>query len=151
MLTETGRVFSIESGALIIQVIQESTCGSCSAQKGCGQGVLTKYLGSSHFVRVGLTNRSSSEFNVGDEIELGIDEFAMLKAAFLVYLIPLIFMILGTYLGSLFSEILSILGAVVGLLVGATYVRIASHKRINDPSYAPVVVDDRAVVRIVTP
>jgi len=93
MLTETGQVFSIEPDSLVVQVIQQSTCGSCSAQKGCGQGVLTKYLSSSHFVRIRLTDRPSEDFSVGDQVELGIDELAIIRAASLVYLLPLVSMI----------------------------------------------------------
>ena len=149
MLTETARVFSVEPDYLTAEVVQQSTCGNCSAQKGCGQGVLAKYLTSSHYVRIRLTDRSSSEFSVGDQIELGIDEFAMLRAAFLVYLIPLVLMIAGTYLGSLLSELFSIIFAVVGLFVGGAYARFESQKRVQDPAYSPVIVDDRSVVRIV--
>lgn len=149
MLTETGQVFSIEPNSVVVQVVQQSTCGSCSAQKGCGQGVLTKYLSSSHFVRIRLTDRSSDEFSVGDQVELGIDELAMVRAAFLVYLIPLISMILGAYIGSLYSELASVLAALMGLCAGAVYVRFESKKRTHDPAYAPVILDDRSVVRIV--
>lgn len=148
MLIETGSIVEIESDALTVQVIQQTTCGSCSAQKGCGQGVLTKYLSGSQFVRIALKNRPSTDFKVGDQVELGIDELAMLKAAFLVYLTPLLMMVAATYLGSLVSELTSILAAVVGLIVGGFYVRRESTKRMDDPGYAPVVIDDKAVVRI---
>ena len=98
MLTETGEVFSVQSDSIVVQVIQSSTCGGCSAQKGCGQGVLAKYLGSSQFIRVSTTKHSERSFRVGDKVELGVDELAMLKAAFLVYLVPLLTMIVGCLL-----------------------------------------------------
>lgn len=148
MLIETGNIVGIEKDYLNVQVIQQTTCGSCSAQKGCGQGVLTKYLSGSQFVRINLRHRSGSDFKLGDSVELGIDEFAMLKAAFLVYLSPLLFMVLFAYLGSLVSEPFSILAAVFGLILGGFYVRRESAKRVDDPGYAPIIVDERSVVRI---
>lgn len=148
MLIEKGKIVDIDDDHLNIQVIQQTTCGSCSAQKGCGQGVLSRYLSGSQFVRINLKHRPGSDFRVGDEVELGIDEFAMLRAAFLVYLSPLIFMVLAAYAGSLISEMASIVFAVLGLAVGGYYVRKESLKKADDPGYSPIVVDDRALVKI---
>ncbi len=148
MLIEKGNIVAVEDDHLNVQVIQQTTCGGCAAQKGCGQGVLSKYLSGSQFVRINLKHRPGSDFSVGDEVELGIDEFAMLRAAFLVYLSPLLFMLLASYFGSLISEIASILFAILGLGAGGFYVHRESVKRIDDPGYSPIVVDDRAVVKI---
>jgi len=148
MLIEKGHIVAIEGNHLNVKVIQQTTCGSCAAQKGCGQGVLSKYLSGSQFIRINLKHRSGSDFNVGDEVELGIDEFAMLRAAFLVYLSPLLFMVLASYLGSLVSETMSIACAIFGLIAGGLYVHRESSKRADDPGYSPIVVDDRAVVKI---
>lgn len=148
MLIEKGNIVAIDDHHVNVQVIQQTTCGGCAAQKGCGQGVLSKYLSGSQFVRVNLKHRPGSDFRVGDEVELGIDEFAMLRAAFLVYLSPLLFMVLASYMGSLISEIMSILFALLGLIAGGFYVRKESLKKQDDPGYSPIVVDDRALVKI---
>ena len=151
MLIETGNVVAVEKNHLRVEVVQQTTCGGCAAKQGCGQAVLTKYLGGSQFVRIKLKHRPSSDFSIGDEVELGIDEFAMLRAAFLVYLSPLLLMGAASFLGSLISEGASVLFAVIGLLLGGIYVRRESLKKVDDPGYTPVVIDDRSVVRIFSP
>ena len=42
MLKESGKVVSIEDDGLWVETIQQSTCGSCRAKKGCGQQLLSK-------------------------------------------------------------------------------------------------------------
>lgn len=148
MLIEKGSVIAVENDHLNVQVIQQTTCGGCAAQKGCGQGVLSKYLSGSQFIRINLKHRSGSDFRVGDEVALGIDEFAMLRAAFLVYLTPLLFMLLAAYAGSLISEASSVIFAIAGLIAGGFHVRRESLKKADDPGYSPIVMDDRAVVKI---
>ncbi|MEQ9564820.1 MAG: SoxR reducing system RseC family protein, partial [Pseudomonadales bacterium] len=117
-------------------------------QKGCGQGVLAKYLSGTQFVRVTLKHRPASDFQVGEQIELGIEESAMLRAAFLAYLVPLLLLVAGASIGNQFSEPFAILLGLAGLIIGGIYVRKESLKKVDDPRYAPVVVDDRAVVKI---
>ena len=148
MLIEKGNIVAVAPDHLNVEVIQQTTCGSCAAQKGCGQGVLSKYLSGSQIIRINLKHRPGTDFQVGDQVELGIDEFAMLRAAFLVYLSPLFFMLIAAYLGALISEAMSVIFALSGLALGGGYVRWKSSKKVDDPGYTPIIVDDRSVVRI---
>ena len=148
MLIEQGTIVEIIDSELVVQVIQQSTCGSCAAQKGCGQGVLAKYLSGSQFIRVALKHRPATDFQIGEQVELGVEESAMLRAAFLVYLVPLLLLIAGATLGNLVSEPSAIIMGVAGLVIGGIYVRKQSLKKADDPRYSPVVVDDRAIVKI---
>ena len=148
MLVETANIVNVGQDYLEVEAIQQTTCGSCAAQKGCGQSVLSKYLVSSQRIRVYLTHRPASDFKVGDLVELGIDEFAMLKAAVLVYLTPLLSMLIFAVAGSFISEAVSILAAVMGLLVSAIYVRFQSAKRLDNPGFTPIIIDDRSVLKV---
>lgn len=150
MLVEQGTIVEIGDSGLLVQVINQSTCGTCAAQKGCGQGVLAKYLSGSQFVRVALRHRPTSDFHVGEQVELGIEESAMLRAAFLVYLVPLLLLVAGAAIGNQFSELFAILLGLAGLIIGGIYVRKQGLKKVDDPRYSPVVVDDRAIVKIVS-
>jgi len=149
MLVEQGTIVEIGDSELLVQVINQSTCGSCAAQNGCGQGVLAKYLSGSQFVRVTLKHRPTSDFQIGEQVELGIEEAAMLRAAFLAYLVPLLLLVAGASIGNQFSEPFAIMLGLAGLIIGGIYVRKQSHKRADDPKFSPVVVDDRAIVKIV--
>ena len=87
MIEEQGRVLSIEPGAVWVETIRRSTCGSCQARAGCGQALLSK-LGSRSrqgFVRV-LTD---AVHQIGDEVIIGVPEHAVVSGSAWVYLVPL--------------------------------------------------------------
>ena len=58
MLEETGTVVKIEPDALWVETVQTTTCGSCSARRGCGQR---------DFV---ITRRYTGARNVQDQTEI---------------------------------------------------------------------------------
>lgn len=151
MIVEQATVIEIERDTLLVETVQQSTCGSCAAQKGCGQGVLAKYLSTSSYFRIRRDNSDQRVFAVGDLVELGIDELALVRASIWLYLVPLGTMLVGAYIGSLISELASVMLAFVGLLFGG-YLSSRHAKRVHDqPEYAPVLVSDIQDIRIIQP
>ena len=97
MIEERGHVLSVEDGAVWVETVRRSTCGSCSARAGCGQAMLQK-LGSGArqgFVRV----LSDSSHRVGDVVVIGVPENAVVRSSLLVYAVPL----LGLFAFGLFT------------------------------------------------
>lgn len=143
MIAETGRVVAIESDGLWVETIQRSTCGSCAAQKGCGQSLLARLAGHSSYLWVLLEGRDSRAYQLGDEIQLGIPEDVVVKGSLFVYLLPLLLMILGSGLAHSWfaSEGLSVLGALAGLLFGGLVVRWRAQQTRFDPRLQPVLLD----------
>ena len=88
MIEEQGRVVAVEEGAVWVETRRRSTCSSCSAQHGCGQGLSDRLglKGSTGLVRALCDLR----LQVGDEVVIGIGEALLLRAALLVYLPPLL-------------------------------------------------------------
>lgn len=105
MIIETGRVVGIEPDGLWVETIQTSTCSSCTAQKGCGHGLLNQFRpGRSHQIRIGLpSGLSADQIAINDEVELSLAESTLVKGALLVYLVPLISMLAAVVAASLFS------------------------------------------------
>jgi sigma-E factor negative regulatory protein RseC len=151
MITETATVISVEDTYLLVETIQQSTCGNCSAQKGCGQGVLAKYLSSASLFRIALHGEDGAQFKAGDTVELGIDELALVRASLWLYLVPLAGLIVGAYLGSLYSQLTSILFAALGMAAGGYLSWMHSIKTQNDPDYAPMLVTDQQAIKLVEP
>lgn len=144
MIAETGRVVAIESNGLWVETIQRSTCGSCAAQKGCGQSLLARLAGHSSYLWVLLEGRDPAHYRLGDEIQLGIPEDVVVKGSLFVYLLPLLFMVLGSGLADYWfaSDGLSVLGALIGLLLGGLLVRWRARQTRFDPRLQPVLLDD---------
>ncbi|SFT48004.1 SoxR reducing system RseC family protein [Pseudomonas marincola] len=139
MIEETGRVIAVESGAVWVETLRKSTCSSCSAQAGCGQGLMDK-LGVDS--RRGLVRALSDlQLNVGDSVVIGVREDLLVRGSLLVYLIPL----LGLFAAALLayamslSESLVILSGLFGLVASWFGVRWRSRRVSDDPALQPVV------------
>jgi len=133
MIEEQGLVIAIEADVVVVQTQRASTCGSCSAKKGCGTSVLAEGLGK------GVTNIrivTDQDVKVGDRVTLAINESALLKGSLFIYLLPLAAMILAALLGeycanllSINTELLSAIFGVVGLVGSFLFTRLNSHAR----------------------
>lgn len=141
MIEERGHVLSVEDGAVWVETIRRSTCGSCSARAGCGQAILQK-LGSGArqgFVRV----LSDSGHRVGDQVVIGVPENAVVRSSLLVYAVPLV----GLFAFALAAQMLFgleepgiILSAFFGLAAGFGAVRLHEAAGRNNPSLQPRVI-----------
>lgn len=143
MIKETGRVVAVDEHCLWVETVQSSTCNSCSAQKGCGQGMVSKWTGKTVQIPVLLEGRSPAQFSVHDEIELGIPESVVVAGSLFVYMTPLLGLVAGALVFQwlLSSELASIGGSVLGLGLGALIVRWHSFKHKYDPRVQPVILD----------
>lgn len=75
---------------------QQTSCSSCSSQKSCGTGIVSKAVGKKslrwHLVTQKLVKP-------GQVVEIGLPEKSILQSAAVVYLVPLFAMILGAFIG----------------------------------------------------
>ncbi|PSF10661.1 sigma E positive regulator RseC/MucC [Marinobacter fuscus] len=123
MITETGRVVAEAGSSVWVQTIRTSACQSCAARSGCGQRVLAAASG-------GKANQVLIEntigARVGDDVIIGLDEQALLRASVAVYGGPLVLMVAGSILmHRVFGpqDIAAIGGALAGLGAGFLLVR----------------------------
>lgn len=150
MITETGRIVAVEQEGLWVETIQRSTCGSCAAQKGCGQSLMARLMGHTSYLWVLLEGRDAGDYHLGEEIQIGVPETVVVRGSLFVYLVPLLAMILGAGLAQQWwaSDGLSALGALVGLVAGGVVVRWRAHQTRHDPRLQPVLLDDRQPVTV---
>lgn len=76
---------------------QQTSCSSCSSQKSCGTGIVSKAVGNKSLHWHLLTQKAVKE---GQVVEIGLPEKSLLQSAAVVYLVPLFALILGALLGS---------------------------------------------------
>ncbi|MEH6386930.1 SoxR reducing system RseC family protein [Pseudomonas profundi] len=137
MIEEQGRVLSVEDGAVWVETVRRSTCGSCQARAGCGQALLQR-LGSGArqgFIRV----ISDRDYQVGDEIIIGIPEDAVVRGSLWVYVVPLAGLFTSGSLASALSvsELSTIAAAFMGLVAGFGAVRWHARRSVTDQSLQP--------------
>ncbi|MGR5237257.1 SoxR reducing system RseC family protein [Vibrio alfacsensis] len=75
---------------------QQTSCSSCSSQKSCGTGVVTKVIGNK---TLSWQLRTEKSVKVGQVVEIGFPESSLIKSAMAVYLLPLFGLIFGAFLG----------------------------------------------------
>lgn len=139
MIEEQGRVVAVEDGAVWVETLRRSTCSACSANAGCGQGLMEK-LGVGQ--RRGCVRALSDlHLAVGDGVTIGIREELMLRSALRVYLLPLLGLFAGAMLaqGLALSESFVILAGLGGFLMAWWRVRRHSREEQGDPACQPVV------------
>ncbi len=142
MLTETGRVIAVEPGALWVETIRRSSCGSCSAAKGCGHGILNRMTdGHRNLLKVSSSAFPEGRFKVDDDVSIAIPEHVIVGSSFVVYIVPLLCTLLmaGIFAGLLpaASDLDTLLGAVVGFGLGTGLVRLHAWARRNDSRLHP--------------
>ena len=122
LIEETGRVVAINATSAWVETIRTSARDACSAQKGCGHGLVNKASpGKTFRLEISLGNHS---VNIGDEVVVGIPEDSLIKASFICYVLPLMLLMSGAVIGKLWlGEMASALFGLVGLVVGFFLVR----------------------------
>lgn len=141
MITETGHVLEVEEGHAWVACRRQVECARCARGEGCGGGVIGKMLGDRlHRVRAATGGLLVAP---GDRVRIGLDEDAVMRAAFVVYLLPLAAAVLA---GSIAWSVLggdaaAALGALAGLAGGLAWARGYSRRHEHDPRYQPVVLE----------
>ena len=131
MVEEQARVVDREGDYVWVETQRQTSCGSCSVKNGCGTQVLSKVFGNkSAWIRC----RNTCQAKIGDQVIIGINEAELLSGSFLLYLLPILTMIAVSGAGVAIAgqwwpqgtDLLAIIGAVIGLLAGLKYSRIIS-------------------------
>jgi sigma-E factor negative regulatory protein RseC len=131
MLTEVGRVVAVEPGSVWVETVQKSTCNSCSAQKGCGYGLLNETTHQRrNQLKVTVDQAPEGGFKVNDVVQLELPEHLLVQGALMMYLLPLVVMLVfaGLVAAILVAEVYTVFAAAVGLLVGFLWVAARSRK-----------------------
>lgn len=144
MITETAIVVFVDADQTLIETQRQSTCGKCSASKGCGTSVLSKVVGNK-FSQMKAINNINAQ--VGDEVIVGLTEQTLLKGAFMAYLSPLLYLFFFSFVGQFItsklqldnSEFVVISFAVLGFYLGLRKLKHFSKAIAEDENYQPVI------------
>ena len=122
MIEEHAVVTSSNHNKATLEIERRTACGLCGQKRGCGNATWGKLLGhKSHAFEAD----NPINANVGDSVIVGIDEHAMLKSVFLLYVVPLLGLLIGAVLADIFfkNEFFVILSAASGLTIGFLWVK----------------------------
>jgi sigma-E factor negative regulatory protein RseC len=140
MLKETGRIVALDGDGAWVETLRESACGACTARGGCGHGLLNSAKpGSSRaLVRARLPDGLGQRLAVHDRVELSLPEGSFLRAAALLYLLPLFAALAAALAGNVLlvptgtsggrGDLTVSLCAAAGLLLGLGAVRVLTRR-----------------------
>lgn len=113
MMREWATVVAWQDGIATLSCNQSSACSSCSASSACGFQILNK-MKRSHVIEFDLPIEQALQ--VGQRVEIGINEVNVLHSAFWIYFIPLFGLLIGAIIanGLIGGNLITMLGALMG-------------------------------------
>ncbi len=129
-MEEKGRIIEVEGSLARVEIERKSACGTCRAcTLGMGNTMITE-----------AENPLGAK--IGQRVRLEISSWEVLKGAFLIYILPLLFLILGLVLGITITNRYGLAESsqTVGLILGLAFLVLSfiplwrHSKRIKDRS-----------------
>ncbi|QYK00653.1 SoxR reducing system RseC family protein [Shewanella psychrotolerans] len=122
MMEEVATVIrSGNDGWVTVEVKVKNACNHCDNNESCGTSAVSKAF-SPKVQRFSVP--SNEQYKAGELLKLGLPESVILKAAAIVYLLPLVGLFIGAVFGQLFMPLLDVAasdGLTIGFaLLGAT-------------------------------
>lgn len=142
MIETQATVIRAEGEAAYVQARNTSSCGACSSGSGCGAKTLVEIFGGPAREFRALNQAGAKP---GDNVVVGLEDGALLKGSFTVYLVPLALLFLGAIAASQLApaialrDVYSICGGVVGLLLGFVGVRLYAQRISASGRFQPVI------------
>ncbi|MCW8333677.1 SoxR reducing system RseC family protein [Vibrio sp. SCSIO 43135] len=100
MMTALATVASVEHDSkgyrVELSCEQQTSCSSCSSQKSCGTGIVSKAVGNKALSWQLTTQKGVSK---GEVVEIGFPEKSLIQSAAVVYIVPLLMMMFGALIG----------------------------------------------------
>ncbi len=140
MIEENGQVSRTEGEFAWVVTERRSSCGSCSAQKGCGTGAVAGlFAAKPHEVKV----HNPVGARPGDTVVIGISESLLLRGSVAVYLVPLLTMLAGGIVASQWGggggDALAAAGGLAGLVAGFVWLGWRNRHWARDAAHQAVI------------
>jgi sigma-E factor negative regulatory protein RseC len=113
LATEQGVVLRTESEAAWVKTIRSSACEGCTAKGSCHS------MGAGQEMEVKALNPAGAR--EGDRIVLSFETRSLLKATFLIYVFPIIFLIAGAALGQMLAPLMAFNPSALSALSGFAF------------------------------
>lgn len=136
MSTEEGIVTRTQDDHAWVMVRRSEMCDHCQSKTACHS------LGGEMDMETEAVNKAGAR--EGDRVLLHLESSSLLKIASVFYLIPLIFLITGAFLGKLISpgsDGGAIAGSVLMLIMAFIPVKLISNSMKNKKNYIPTIME----------
>jgi sigma-E factor negative regulatory protein RseC len=140
LATAEGIVIKVNSSTAWVKCTKSAACESCKAKDFCDT-----MGGSDDDVEVEAINAAKAK--VDDRVTISFKTSSLLKVSFLVYMVPVLFLILGVVIGdkiaAIFNydqSIFSVLAGLLFLLAAFFFVKTKGSKMSKKDEYKPKII-----------
>ncbi len=148
MIEQRAHVVYIDDKYAWVEARRYSVCGDCKLNSSCGTALMDRLFARSP-LRVRALNTVNAQ--IGDRVSVGIPEQGLVKGSLAIYAVPLIVMLTLSLLGAALPidrvtpEVVSILSALLGLMIGFGWLAVFARRVSHHPQYNPI------VLRLISP
>ncbi len=139
MATEKGIVTKIDSTTAWVKTTKTHACKACAARASCN------VMGGGKEMEVQAINYAGAK--VGEEVMLSFETSPLLKATFMLYVLPILFLMAGAYLGNKLAPVLNLNESSLSIITGflffgivVMYVKSKGNKMAQKDEYRPKVI-----------
>ncbi len=147
MITETGVVVAVDGDGVWVETLKKSVCGRCAAKSVCGSKLLAENQAKNitHIKAYFSQTITPSNWTIGDQAQIGIQESVLLQLAFWAYIFPLVSMIGSILLANqLFqSESIVLIFGLLGLLFGGLCAKFFINFKKQRQTFQPIVLSKK--------
>ena len=137
MRTEIGIVIQKEYGKVLVEADPDASCTTCEAKHGCMMSNETK--------KRNIWLDTTKEIEIGDKVSFTIEEKAMVFSSFLLYILPILFLITGVaiphYVLKIKEEGILAISGTFGLLLSFVVIKLISIKIQTKSMFVPKLLD----------
>ena len=129
MITEMAEVLRIEGNKILVRINPAQGCAGCAQKSGCGTGMLQSWLNPVQRMWVPIESDLQERVEAGQWVELCVEEGGFVRSSVLVFLLPMLGLVLGAWVGqNLGQDATAVLGGIAGLLGSAGLVRLVRQR-----------------------
>ncbi|MBC2696703.1 MAG: SoxR reducing system RseC family protein [Desulfobacteraceae bacterium] len=114
MATEEGIITKVYSSTAWVKCTKSAACESCSAK-----GFCDTVGGPDDDLEVEAINAAGAK--VDDRVTISFETSSLLKVSFLVYMVPVLFLLLGVIIGDKIARIFNYDQSIFSILVGSLF------------------------------
>ena len=134
MIEEIGTVVDCQDNIAEVAIERTEACAGCSAKSMC-QPFGEK---ENKMIISAINNISAKK---GNKVKVAVPSTTFIKASFIVYIVPVIFMLIGAFIGEIYFKNDIVIFILSGLFFIISFFIISKYSKINKEIYTPVITE----------
>jgi sigma-E factor negative regulatory protein RseC len=139
MATEKGIVIRTDSTTAWVKTAKTHACEGCAARSSCN------VMGGGKEMEVKAINHAGAK--VGEKVVISFETSPLLKATFMLYVLPVLFLMAGAYIGSKMAPFFNLNASALSVIIGflffgliIIFVKSKGNKLAEKDEYRPKVI-----------